>query len=73
MSTHAKPMIDATERLRQHVECSLKRDEAARRAIKLFESGQADAGNAVAEEAELWALRALVLEPSNDSPIPQNC
>jgi hypothetical protein len=60
--------MDPTERLRQHAECSVKRDEAARRAIKLLADGNDDAGNDAADEAELWALKAIVLEPGNTPP-----
>jgi hypothetical protein len=56
--------MDATERLRQHAECSVKRDAAARRAIKLLAEGKDDEGNDAADEAELWALKAMALEPA---------
>jgi hypothetical protein len=66
-------LLDAiTARLAQHVEYSLKRDECARRAIALFESGKVDEGMDVAEEAELWALRAMALEPGNERSNPND-
>jgi len=60
-------LLDAiTARLAQHVECSLKRDAAARRAIALFERGEIDQGMDAADEAEIWALKAMALEPGNE-------
>lgn len=54
--------MDVTERVRQHAEYSVKRDELARRAIELIESGQREKGLDLAEQAEIYALRAMVLE-----------
>jgi len=56
-------MIEATERLALHVAYSLKRDAAARRAIELLASGKEAQGMAAAEKADLWALKAMALEP----------
>jgi hypothetical protein len=55
--------MDVQERLRKHVEYSLKRDEWARRAIDLLAQGKDVEGMDAAEKAELWALRAKALEP----------
>lgn len=50
------------ELLRRHVEASLERDAYAARAIDLFAKGEDEAGEAAAEMAELWDLRAKALE-----------
>lgn len=55
--------MDVQERLRRHVEASVKRDEYARRAIDLLAKGDEAAGMAAAEKAEEWALKAAALEP----------
>jgi hypothetical protein len=60
---------DAAKRLALHVTYSLKRDAAARRAIKLLADGRDDEGNDAADEAELWALKAMALEPGNERRI----
>jgi hypothetical protein len=54
---------DVIEMHRRHVEASVKRDECARRAIALLAEGKVEAGMDAAEQAEIWALRAMVLEP----------
>ena len=54
--------MDVEERLRLHVEYSLKRDAIARRAVQLLDRGRVEEGLEAAEEAELWALEAMVLE-----------
>jgi hypothetical protein len=56
---------DATERLRQHVECCEKRDACASRAMELLAGDNLRAGIEARDEAELWALRAAELEPSS--------
>jgi hypothetical protein len=56
-------LMDVGERLRLHVEYSAKRDRAAQRAIALLAEGKDDEGMEAADEAELWALRAMALEP----------
>jgi hypothetical protein len=55
--------MDVQERLRRHVEATLKRDEWARRAIDLLKKGNDKAGLAAAEKAELWDLKANALVP----------
>jgi len=57
-------VIDFQERLREHVEGSVKRDECARRAIDLLEKGKDKAGMAAARKAEYWEAKAKsLLEP----------
>ena len=56
---------EPTERLRQHAECSVKRDAAARRAIELLQAGEILKASEVVEEAEMWQLRAAALAPDS--------
>jgi hypothetical protein len=53
---------DVIELHRRHVQASVKRDEYARRAIALLAEGKDEAGLDAAEQAEVWALRALMIE-----------
>jgi hypothetical protein len=55
--------IDVPERLRRHVEYSLKRDKWARRAIDLLAKGKDQAGMDAADKAEYWDLKVKSLEP----------
>jgi hypothetical protein len=55
--------MDATERLRRHIEACRKRDAWARRAIDLLQKGLEKAGMDAAEKAERWDLKANSLEP----------
>lgn len=55
--------IEVTERLCQHVEASIKRDEWARRAIDLLAKGKEKAGLAAAAKAEQWERKANALLP----------
>lgn len=55
--------IDVTERFRQHVEASIKRDDWARRAIDLLAKGKEKAGMAAAAKAERWDRKAKALLP----------
>jgi hypothetical protein len=57
--------LDATERLRQHALCCAKRDAAIARASELLVNHDFTRGLDVADEAELWELRAAALDPSS--------
>lgn len=55
--------MNVVERLRRHVEYSVKRDEWAQRAIVLLAKGEDARGMDAAEKAEYWDLKAKSLEP----------
>lgn len=55
--------IEVTERFRQHVEASIKRDDWARRAIDLLAKGKEKSGMAAAAKAQRWERKANALLP----------
>src|SRR6185437_8951497 len=61
-SSMPKP-LDLTQRVRQHMEWSRKRDHWARRAIDLLAQGKDKAGMEAAKKAEAWDVKVKALEP----------
>lgn len=57
-----RPTLTLTERLRQHMEASAKRDKWARRAIDLLAQGKDKEGMKAAKKAERWDLKVKDLE-----------
>lgn len=57
-----RPTLSITDRLRQHMEASAKRDEWAQKALDLHAQGKDDEALEAADEAELWALKVKDLE-----------
>lgn len=58
--------MDVTERVRQHAQATVKRDDCARRGIEHAQRGDIERAHDLMEQAEIWALRALILEPDNN-------
>lgn len=58
-----RPTLTLTERLRQHMEATAKRDEWAQKALDLHAQGKDDEALEAADEAELWDLKVKALEP----------